>query len=70
MERRKYTREFKLEAVKLIQERGVSVAQTSQLRKDKPHPVGPLLPVSQRVDNLAIGLGLGIHKADEIGFRH
>ena len=29
MERRKYTREFKLEAVKLIKERGVSVAQAS-----------------------------------------
>jgi hypothetical protein len=27
MERRKFTREFKLEAVKLIKERGVSVAQ-------------------------------------------
>ncbi|MBI1200865.1 MAG: transposase, partial [Rhodopseudomonas sp.] len=26
MERRKFTREFKLEAVKLIRERGVSVA--------------------------------------------
>ena len=30
MERRKFTREFKLEAVKLIRERGVSVAQASQ----------------------------------------
>jgi transposase len=30
MERRKFTREFKLEAVKLIQERGVSVAQASR----------------------------------------
>jgi transposase len=30
MERRKFTREFKLEAVKLIKERGVSVAQASQ----------------------------------------
>jgi transposase len=29
MERRKFTREFKLEAVKLIKERGVSVAQAS-----------------------------------------
>jgi len=29
MERRKYTREFKLEAVKPIQERGVSVARAS-----------------------------------------
>jgi len=27
MERRKFTREFKVEAVKLIQERGVTVAQ-------------------------------------------
>jgi transposase len=30
MGRRKFTREFKLEAVKLIKERGVSVAQASQ----------------------------------------
>jgi transposase len=30
MERRKFTREFKLEAVKLIGERGVSVAQASR----------------------------------------
>ena len=30
MERRKFTREFKLEAVRLIKDRGVSYAQTSQ----------------------------------------
>jgi len=30
MERRKFTREFKLEAVKLIRDRGVSVAQASR----------------------------------------
>jgi transposase-like protein len=30
MERRKFTREFKLEAVRLIKERGVSYAQASQ----------------------------------------
>ena len=30
MERRKFTREFKLEAVKLIRERGVTVAQASR----------------------------------------
>jgi len=30
MERRQFTREFKLEAVRLIKERGVSYAQTSQ----------------------------------------
>ena len=30
MERRMFTREFKLEAVKLLKERGVSVAQASR----------------------------------------
>jgi len=30
MERRRYTREFKLEAVKLIRERGVAVAQAAR----------------------------------------
>jgi transposase len=30
MERRKYTREFKLEAIRLIEERGVRVAQASR----------------------------------------
>jgi transposase len=30
MERRKFSREFKLEAVKLIKEHGVSVAQASR----------------------------------------
>jgi transposase len=30
MERRKFTREFKVEAVRLIKERGVSFAQASQ----------------------------------------
>ena len=30
MERRKYTREFKLEAVKLIKERGVTVVQAAR----------------------------------------
>ena len=30
MERRKFTREFKLEAVRLIKERGVSYAQAEQ----------------------------------------
>jgi transposase len=30
MERRKFTREFKLEAVQLIQERGVTVAQAAR----------------------------------------
>jgi transposase-like protein len=32
MERRKFTREFKLEAVRLIKERGVSYVQASRRR--------------------------------------
>ena len=34
MERRKFTREFKLEAVRLIRDRGVSYAQTYRTRDD------------------------------------
>jgi hypothetical protein len=33
MERRQFTREFKLEAVRLIKQRGVSYAQASRLKK-------------------------------------
>ena len=36
MERRRYTREFKLEAVRLIRDRGVSYAQASQDLKVHP----------------------------------
>src|SRR6202045_4659873 len=36
MERRKFTREFKLEAVRLIRDRGVSYAQASQDLKGHP----------------------------------
>jgi transposase-like protein len=36
MERRRFTREFKLEAVRLIRDRGVSYAQTSQDLKVHP----------------------------------
>jgi hypothetical protein len=32
MERRNFTREFKLEAVKLVKERGVAVAQASRAK--------------------------------------
>jgi len=37
MERRKFTREFKLEAVKLIQERGVTVAQAARDPREREH---------------------------------
>jgi transposase len=36
MERRRFTREFKLEAVRLIRDRGVSYAQASQDLKVHP----------------------------------
>lgn len=39
MERRKFSREFKLEAVKLVRERGVAVAQAARDRTPYP-PVG------------------------------
>ena len=39
MERRKFTREFKLEAVRLIKERGVSYAQTSQDLAMREYPI-------------------------------
>ena len=44
MERRKFTREFKLEAEKLIQERGVTVAQAA--RDLGVH--GTVLPIRSR----------------------
>ena len=37
MERRKFTREFKLEALRLIKELGVSFAQASQDLSVYPH---------------------------------
>ena len=57
MERRKFTREFKLEAVRLITERGVNLAQASRRRlgrKERPEfrkfqgqsPVDPSDPCS------------------------
>jgi hypothetical protein len=53
MERRKFTREFKLEAVRLIRERGVSYtsAATDCLSRTKylelPEPRMPLSPLSK-----------------------
>jgi transposase-like protein len=44
MERRKFTREFKLEAVRLIKDRGVSYVQASQ-----DLSVHPFEPIRQRV---------------------
>ena len=49
MERRKFTREFKLEAVQLIQERGVTVAQATRdlgvHGTDLPGPIRPRMTV-------------------------
>jgi hypothetical protein len=41
MERRKFTREFKLEAVKLIRDRGVGVGVTQASRDLGVHQTGP-----------------------------
>jgi transposase-like protein len=42
MERRKFTREFKLEAVKLIRERGVTAAQAARDLGGAWHSVAPM----------------------------
>ena len=42
----------------------VAMPQACQLRKDEPHPVSALASVGQLVNDLAIDLGLGVHKAD------
>ena len=39
MERRRFTREFKIEAVRLIRDRGVSYAQASEDLKVHPTPL-------------------------------
>ena len=53
MERRKFTREFKLEAVRLIKDRGVSYVQASQdlnvhpsvrILRELLHPIAQLRP--------------------------
>ena len=40
MQRRKFSREFKLEAVELVRERGVAVAQAARVLSDECGPVG------------------------------
>ena len=47
MERRKFTREFKLEAVRLIRDRGVSYTQAARdLRPVRPSPVSSITLIS------------------------
>ena len=52
MERRKFTREFKLEAVRLIKERGVSYAQASLDLVERSRSQG-LLAARSRQERLA-----------------
>ena len=47
MERRKFTREFKLEAVRLIRERGVSYVQASQDLRVCPETSGGITKFSE-----------------------
>lgn len=44
MERRRFTREFKLEAVKLVTERGVTIAQASRDLDVNKRPTRPRSP--------------------------
>ena len=43
-----------------------AMTQTKQLRKDEPHPVGPLVSISQLFDDLIIDLRLSVHEANEV----
>ena len=43
-----------------------AMTQTRQLRKDEPHPVGPLVSISQLLNDLIIDLSLGVHEANEV----
>ena len=45
-------------------------AQASKLGKDEPHPVGPLVPLCEFLDNLFVHRRLSIHEADEIRVGH
>jgi hypothetical protein len=45
-----------------------AMTQTRQLWKDEPHPVGPLVSISQLLNDLAIDLSLGVHEPNEISF--
>jgi hypothetical protein len=47
-----------------------AVTEARELRKDEPHPVGPLTAVDQFLGDLAIDVGLSVHEADEIGLGH
>jgi len=63
MERRKFTREFKLEAVKLIQERGVTVTQAARDFRRAWHGVAAMgAGVCER-----FAAGLSGPRADEAG---
>src|SRR5262249_62386637 len=47
-----------------------AMTQTRQLRKDEPHPVGSLVSISQLLNDLTIGLSLGVHEANEVTLSH
>src|ERR1700731_703460 len=57
MERRRFTREFKLEAVRLIRDRGVSYAQASE--DLKVHPIGREPRDADRRRITCTGINLG-----------
>ena len=45
-----------------------AMTQTRQLWKDEPHPVGPLVSISQLLNDLIIDLSLGVYEPNEVSF--
>jgi transposase-like protein len=77
MERRKFTREFKLEAVRLIKDRGVSYVQASQdlnvhpsqlrdwVKKFSEDPLSRqegMEALSQKADRIAVAYNVGVER--------
>jgi hypothetical protein len=46
------------------------VPKARELRKDEPHPVGPLTSIRLFLNNFAVDVGLGVYEANEISVCH
>ena len=59
-----------IEVTNVVAFRRGAVAQAGKLRKDKPHPVGLLVPRRQFFDDPMVHGSLGLYEADEIRISH
>src|SRR6516165_6752290 len=47
-----------------------TMPETPKLRKDEPHPVGPLTSSGQFLNDLAVDRGLSVHEVEKISLSH